>query len=247
MIISGHFFLDIGIPPLLMNEHSFIFNIVTGRSVINSKGKSGDKYKRILDAAIKVFAKQGFFQSTISQIAREAGVADGTIYLYFKNKDDILVQFFNYKAKQVFDLFREDVELADNAVDKLKNLVRRHLAEFQRDRNMARVFQSMAHQNDPMVQEKIREIRKMYLEIVAEIMEKGQEEGSLRRDLYLSLVKRYILGAVETIINSWLYSGGKYDLTTMAEPLVDLMIAGIGNMDGVAEPLNDESANMKKT
>lgn len=127
------------------------------------------------------------------------------------------------------------MDSADNALDKLRNLVQRHLAEFQRDSNMARVFQAVAHQNDPVIQEKIAEIRGRYLEIVVEILEKGQEEGSIRRDLHPGLVKRYILGAVETVINSWLYSGSGYDLTATADPLVDLMINGIGGNRGPAE------------
>ena len=103
-----------------------------------------NKYNLILEAAVKVFAANGFYNSTISQIAKEAGVADGTIYLYFKSKDDIMANFFSYKTKQVFDRFREVVELADDAVEKLRNLVRRHLEEFQADRNMAVVFHNEA-------------------------------------------------------------------------------------------------------
>jgi len=175
-----------------------------------------------------VFAEQGFFQSTIAQIAKEAGVADGTIYLYFKNKDDILVQFFNYKTKQVFDGFRTEVDRADNAVDKLRNLIRRHLAEFQRDRNMAILYQSETHQSTRLVEKQIKEMSNMYLDIVAEIMEQGQQEGLIRRNLYLSLVKRFILGAVDEVINTWIHSGGQYDLVSMADPLVDLFIEGVG-------------------
>ena len=89
--------------------------------------KNAEKYHRILDAACKVFAEKGFHQSTIAMIAKEAGVADGTIYLYFKNKDDILVQFHEHKTKQVFDRFRETVAKADTAVEKLRNLIVTHL------------------------------------------------------------------------------------------------------------------------
>lgn len=196
-----------------------------------SKNKGNDKYQRILEAAVKVFAEQGFFQATIAQIAREAGVADGTIYLYFKNKDDILVQFFNFKARQVFALFRQEVDKADNATDKLRNLVRSHLAEFQKDRCMAVVYQAETHQNTRSVEAQIREMAKMYLDIVTEIVEKGQAEGTIRRDLYLSLVKRFILGAVDETINTWLHAGAKYDLTSMADPLIDLFIRGIGRSE----------------
>ena len=198
------------------------------RFVINTKGRSNDKYHRILEAAVKVFAEQGFFQSTISQIAREAGVADGTIYLYFKGKDDILVQFFSYKTKQVFTSFRKEVEKADNTTDKLRNLIRRHLEEFQRDRNMAVVYQAETHQNYRLAEEQIKEMSKMYLDIVSEIVEQGQEEGMIRKDLYVGLVKRFILGAVDEVINTWIHSGGKYDLVSMADPLVDLFMSGIG-------------------
>ena len=212
------------------------------RCTINKRRRANDKYQRILEAAIKVFAEQGFFQSTIAQIAREAGVADGTIYLYFKNKDDILVQFFNYKTKQVFDGFREEVNKADNAVDKLRNLVRRHLAEFQRDRNMAILYQSETHQISRLAEEQIKEMSNMYLDIVAEIVEQGQQEGLIRKNLYLSLVKRFILGAVDEVINTWIHSGGEYDLVSMADPLVDLFIEGVGTGGGSSlSPLRNRS------
>lgn len=207
-----------------MNIHSLK---TSGRCFISAK--NNDKYHRILEAAVSVFAKQGIFQSTVSQIAKEAGVADGTIYLYFKNKDDILVHFFSFKAKQVFDLFRQEVNKADNAVDKLRNLIRCHLEEFQRDRNMAVVYQSVTRQNVPTVRKEIKEMSGMYSDIVLEIIEQGQMEDSIRKDLYLSLVKRFILGAVEEVINTWLRSGGTYNLTSMADPLIDLFIRGIGN------------------
>jgi TetR/AcrR family transcriptional regulator, fatty acid metabolism regulator protein len=155
-------------------------------------------------------------------------VADGTIYLYFKNKDDILVQFFEFKTKQVFDRFQKIVSKSDNALEKLTQLIRRHLNEFERDRNMAVVYQSETRRNSPLVKEQIRQMSKMYLDIVAEIVEQGQVEGCFRKDLYLGLVKRYILGAVEEVISTWIRSGGKYDLVAMADPLVDLLIRGIG-------------------
>ena len=195
--------------------------------IINIKTKN-DKYQRILEAAVSVFAQSGFHESTISQIAKAAGVADGTIYLYFKNKDDILVHFFNYKTRQVFARFREEVDNARKAVDKLRNLIRRHLEEFQKDRYMAVLYQAETHRINRLAEEQIHEMHKMYLDLIAEIVEQGQVEGAIRRDLYVGLVKRYIIGGVDEVINTWLHSEGKYDLTSMADPLVDLFIRGIG-------------------
>ena len=194
---------------------------------INKKNKN-NKHHLILEAAVKVFARQGFYQSTIAQIAKEAGVADGTIYLYFKNKDDILVNFFRYKTKQVFERFRAEVDKAESGLDKLCNLIRRHLAEFQRDRDMAVLYQVGTHQIDRLAEDQIREMSKMYQDLVSEIVEVGQQEGSIRKDLYVGLVKRFILGAVDEVINTWLHSEHDYDLVSMADPLVELFVRGIG-------------------
>ena len=169
-------------------------------------------------------------------------MADGTIYLYFKNKDDILVQICSYKTKQIFDRFREEVEKADNAVDKLRNLICRHLEEFQRDRNMAVVYQSETHQMNRLTEDQIKEMSNMYLDIISKIVEQGQEEGSIRKDLYLSLVKRFILGAMDEVINTWLHSDFEYDLTSMADPLVELFIRGIGNKSEIADLVKSSSS-----
>ena len=202
-----------------------------GREVEINKNNKNNKYHLILEAAVKVFARQGFYQSTVAQIAKEAGVADGTIYLYFKNKDDILVQFFSYRTKQVFDRFRSEVRKADSSLDKLRNLIRRHLTEFQRDRDMAVVYQVETHQNSRLAESQIREMSQMYQDLISEIVEVGQQEGRIRKDLYVGLVKRFILGAVDEVINTWLHSEKEYDLVSMADPLVDLFIRGIGTGD----------------
>ena len=190
--------------------------------------EKNNKYHQILEAAVRIFARQGFYQSTIAQIAKEAGVADGTIYLYFKNKDDILVQFFSYRTKQVFESFREEVDRAQTSADKLRNLVRRHLAEFQRDRDGAVVYQVETHQSSRLAEDQIREMSQMYRDLISEIVEQGQQEGTIRKDLYVGLVKRFIIGAVDEVINTWLHSNGEYDLVSMADPLVELFMTGIG-------------------
>ena len=196
------------------------------RAVTNRVEKN-NKYHQILEAAVKVFARQGFHQSTVAQIAKEAGVADGTIYLYFKNKDDILVQFFRFRTKQVFASFREAVDGAETSTDKLRKLVRRHLAEFQRDRDGAVVYQVETHQNSRLAEAQIREMSKMYRDLISEIIEQGQQEGAIRKDLYVGLVKRFIIGAVDEVINTWLHAEEEYDLVSMADPLVELFIKGI--------------------
>jgi TetR/AcrR family fatty acid metabolism transcriptional regulator len=215
-----------------MSIHSFIDykKLKQGRAIIKQPEKN-HKYHQILEAAVKVFARQGFHQSTVAQIAKEAGVADGTIYLYFKNKDDILVQFFSYRTKQVFESFRGEVDRAETSSDKLRNLVRRHLAEFQRDRDGAVVYQVETHQSSRLAEAQIREMSQMYRDLISEIVEQGQQEGTIRKELYVGLVKRFVIGAVDEVINTWLHSNEEYDLVSMADPLVELFIKGIGHSD----------------
>lgn len=191
--------------------------------------KNNDKYHRILNAAGNIFARDGFYQATISDIAGQAGVADGTIYLYFKNKDDILVQLFQYKMREVFARFKKVVDGTDSAIKKLTRLIRYHLEAFQADKDMAIVYQAETRRYSRLVDDQIREMAKNYFHLLAEIIEQGQVEGDLRKDLYLGLVKRFFLGAVEEVISTWLMSDDSYDLTTMAEPLADLVLNGIGN------------------
>lgn len=192
-----------------------------------------DKYYRILAAAVKVFARQGFYQSTISQVAKEAGVADGTIYLYFKNKDDILINFFSDITRQAFERFREAVVSSGSSLEKLRSLIRAHLSAFQDNRDVAIVYLVETHQSSRLAEDQIREMSKMYRDIIEGIIEQGQEEGSMRKDLYIGLVKRFIIGAVDETINTWIHAEGKYDLVSMADPLVDLFIRGIGHPENL--------------
>jgi TetR/AcrR family fatty acid metabolism transcriptional regulator len=211
-----------------MSIHSYFFNQQGREGYLITMKSNTEKYHQILEAAVKVFAEQGFFQSTVAQVAKRAGVADGTIYLYFKNKDDILIQFYKYKTKHVFDKFRKAVDAADVAEEKLRNLVRTHLGEFQKDINMAIVYQAETHQHRRLAHDVIKEMSKWYRDIITEVVELGQQEGTMRRNLYMGLVMRFITGAVDGVINAWIHAGGSYDLVSMADPLVDLFVSGIG-------------------
>ena len=180
----------------------------------------------MLNSAGAVFAKLGFHKSTISLIAAEAGVADGTIYLYFKNKEDILYQFLIYKTTSVFDKMRRAAAEPEDAKAKLRSLIRCHLKAFQDDRDMAVIFHSeVRYLRD--LEPQIKNISKIYLDFLTEIIEHGQVQGTMRQDLFLGLVKRFVLGSVEGVINTWIAAEGKYDLVAMADPLVDLYMNGI--------------------
>ncbi len=111
--------------------------------------------------------------------------------------------------------------------------MRRHLTEFQRDRDGAVVYQVETHQNSRLAEAQIKEMSQMYRDLISEIVEQGQQDGTIRKDLYVGLVKRFIIGAVDEVINTWLHSDGGYDLVSMADPLVELFIRGIGQREDI--------------
>jgi len=205
-----------------MNLYSFILE----KGDMGLQKNKSEKYNKILNSAGAVFAEYGFYKATISQIASQAGVADGTVYLYFKNKDDILYQFISFKTDVVFKKMHAAVEKGQKAEEKLRYLIRCHLAEFQNDKNMAIIFQSeVRYLRD--IESQIKDISKMYLDLLSDILEQGQTEGSMRHNLFVGLVKRFILGAVEGVISTWVSADGRYDLVSMADPLVDLYLTGV--------------------
>jgi TetR/AcrR family transcriptional regulator, fatty acid metabolism regulator protein len=191
------------------------------------RSKSSDKHHRILDAAVKVFARKGFFQSRISEIAREAGVADGTIYLYFKNKDDLLISIFEIKMQEVISRFRSALGKHDNAMARLESLIRMHLAEFQANPDLAAVFQVELRQSSRFMRESEKIELKKYLDLIGEIIEQGQQQGLVRRDVPVGLIKRFIFGTLDEVVSTWVLSGRRYDLETQAKPITQLFLRGI--------------------
>jgi len=186
-----------------------------------------EKYSRILDAAIKVFAKNGVENSTIAKIASEAGVADGTIYLYFKNKRDILIQFAKDRGSKILAKFQEESGKGSNAKEKMINLLLAHLDEFAENRDIAIVFQaeiSKFHSAEPY----IRALSNKYRYILKTILENGKNEGLIDSSIDVVFVKNAISGAVNEIINIGIIRDRKLDTEKTVDNLVKFIFKGIG-------------------
>ncbi len=219
-----------------MNDDSF-----TGRGVAymdgivsemmtsrrSQRNGMGDKRRRILDAAVTVFARKGFFNSKVAEIAREAGVADGTIYIYFKNKDDLLISIFEEKMRDVVVRFREAIAAERDARSKLRRLIHLHLSGFQAYPELAAVLQVELRQSSRFMHEYKKDELRQYLDLIGEVVEHGQREGVFRRDFPLSLVKRLIFGTLDEVVSTWVIAGRSYDLESQVEPLMDLFLNGI--------------------
>ena len=189
-------------------------------------GKINDKRYRIMNAAIASFAQRGYHQATIADVAREAGVAAGTIYLYFKNKDDLLVSIFEEKVQGFIQAFHQQLSQEENAEVKLRKLVHLHLFEMQNHPDLAAVFQLELRQSRHFMSAYPKTDLKVYFDLIGDIIEEGQQQGMFRKDLYLTAVKKAFFGALDETVTSWLLAGKNYDLSQMAEPVADLFVRG---------------------
>jgi TetR/AcrR family fatty acid metabolism transcriptional regulator len=213
-----------------MNEHSFIFTIMAStKKAVVSKEKANGKYEAILRAAIKVFAKNGFFNSKVADVAKAAGVADGTVYLYFKNKDDILVSIFNNMTEQAFERGRTTLAEIDDPVEKLRRIVASHLEMYARDRDLAVVFQVELRSSTKFMEQFSATKVTDYLEVISRVIAEGQKRGVFRKALNPKLTAKILFGALDEMVTNWVLTHKRYNLISTAEPVIDVFLNGVSH------------------
>jgi TetR/AcrR family fatty acid metabolism transcriptional regulator len=203
-----------------MNNHSFSKEPTMPR-------KNQPKYKKIIDAAVAVIAENGFDQAQISKIAKRAGVADGTIYLYFKNKEDLLISLFREKMGQFIESIEK--EIADKATieEKLFTLIEVHFRQLSADYRLAIVTQLELRQSNKGLRAKIGEVLKRYLAVIDGIVKKGVEEGVFSADLDVRLARQMIFGTIDETVTNWVLNDRKYNLVNLAGSVNHLLIHGL--------------------
>ena len=191
-----------------------------------ARRKSDDKRQRILQAAVKIFARKGYHGARVSEIARRADVADGTIYLYFRNKEDILVSLFDEVMSEHLEKGRKELATLEGAAAKLLSVAECHLRLLGSNRDLAIVFQVELRQSIKFLERFTATWLHEYFSLVADVMEEGQEEGTLRPDLNRKLATKLFYGALDEMVMSWIIGGKDYDLTRLARPTVELFLNG---------------------
>ncbi len=185
------------------------------------------KYKQIIDAAVIVIAENGYHQAQVSKIAKQAGVADGTIYLYFKNKEDILISLFNEKMGYFIEKIQEEIADKTSAKEKLLTLVEKHFSMIAADKHLAIVTQIELRQSNKELRMKINEVLKDYLVVVDTVLQDGINNGELRENLDVRLARQMIFGTMDETITTWVMNDQKYDLTKLVPKVHDMFIHGL--------------------
>ncbi|ADC48699.1 MULTISPECIES: TetR/AcrR family transcriptional regulator [Alkalihalophilus] len=188
--------------------------------------KKGPKYNQIIDAAVTVIAKHGYHQAQVAKIAREAGVADGTIYLYFKNKEDILTSLFEEKMGRFVETIRTKIESCQTVDEKFLLLMTTHFEQLEADKQLAIVTQLELRQSNTDLRLKINDILKGYLTLMDELITEGKESGYFDPELDNRLARQMIFGTLDEVVTNWVMKDCKYDLSALAKPLHQMLLGG---------------------
>lgn len=189
--------------------------------------RSADKYQRILDAAVAVFAEKGFFTARIADVADRADVADGTVYLYFKSKEDILMTAINTAFDAFMSLARTELKKLSDPRERLRRLAFLHLDALGSNRNMAVVFQMELRQSTRFLSEFSHRHMIEYLGLVREAITDGQASGLFRRETSDKYAANCFFGALDEMVTSWVLSEHDYQLSNVADVVVDIFLNGM--------------------
>ena len=192
-----------------------------------AKTAVADKREAILRAGVRVFAAKGFFNSKVADIAREAGIADGTVYLYFKSKDEILHSIFDRAMADFIEEGRRELEPLEDPVEKLRTIARLHLQRLSADRDLAVVFQVELRGSTKFMREFSATGFAEYLDIIKGTIETGQKQGVFRKDMKPVVCAKIFYGALDEMVTNWILSANNYPLPPMADEVLKIYLGGL--------------------
>ncbi len=190
------------------------------------RGRNG-KHEAILRAAAKVIAQSGYFNAKVSDIARTAGVADGTVYLYFKNKEDLLTSIFGWAMGEFMTRARRELSEIDDSREKLRHFAHLHFSLLEQERDIAIVFQIELRQSTKFMEKFSTTYLAEYLQMLREIIEEGQARGYFRRQLNSKVVTKALFGMLDEMATNWVLSHNHHSLTAMVEPVLNIFFYGV--------------------
>jgi TetR/AcrR family fatty acid metabolism transcriptional regulator len=201
----------------------------SARTTLNpaARAQVADKREAILRAATKVFAESGYFNSKVADVARVAGVADGTVYLYFKSKEEILRSIFDRGVTEVLSEARAIIAEVADARERLRRIARLHLERLGADRDLAIVFQVELRGSTKFMEEFSAAGFAEYLRLIRDTFEEGQRAGVFRRELNAKIVAKVFFGALDEMATNWILSRRRYKLAPLADAALDIILDGV--------------------
>ena len=197
------------------------------RSINPDRPVVTDKREAILRAAITVFAHNGYFNSKVADIAKEAGVADGTVYLYFKSKEEILHSIFDRSMEEAIAAGKKKMKRISDPREKLRTIAHMHLERLGADRDLAVVFQVELRGSTKFMEEFSAAGFAEYLRLIRSTFEEGQRAGVFRAEVNAKVVSKILFGALDEMATNWILSKRRYKLAPMADQVLDIFLNGV--------------------
>lgn len=194
--------------------------------------------QQIMQAAIEVFGNYSYQNASISEIARKAGIAEGTIYQYFKNKQDLFFAIGLARTKDFCRQIDAQLEGVKGTLEKLRKFVWYYLTYFKTNPDYVRSLMLEMRVSRDFVKSKSYRSFRAFSKQVLQILKEGQEEGIIRNDVDLYLAQELLLGILEHVVTRWLLKGEKYDLLQYHDQISDLVLSGVRSQGGVGAPGN---------
>ena len=192
-----------------------------------SPSYAGSKRNRILEASIEVFSRKGFFGSKVSEIARASGVADGTIYIYFKSKDDLLIALFEEKMDEIVVETRRKIQEKTNPLDRLRAYIENHMRLLEGEAGLIEVLQVELRQSSKFMKDYKPVKFFEYLDILSGILEEGKEAGLFRSDMNVRVARRVVFGAMDELSRTYILSKRqKFHPSVTASEVFNLLAEG---------------------
>lgn len=199
----------------------------SNRSNTTTRNTNADKHEAILRAAIKVFADKGYFNSKVADIAGAANIADGTVYLYFKSKEEILHSIFDGMMSEFISEGRKQIEKIEKADEKIKRIAELHLEKLGADRDLAIVFQVQLRGSIKFMREFSAAGFAEYLDIIKKAFEEGQKQKIFRKDINATVCSKILFGALDEMVTNWILSNKTYELAPMANEVLKVFFGGV--------------------
>lgn len=201
----------------------------TVSKITEAPEEKADKFSAILRGAIQVFARAGYFNAKVAEVARAAGVADGTVYLYFKNKDDLLISIFNTTMAEFNARAQKELAAIADPREQLRHFAHLHFESLEADRDLAVVFQVEFRHSTKFMEQFSETMLADYLKMLREILERGQQQGVFRAGLNTKVLAKVIFGALDEMVTNWVLSHHNFKLTPLVDLVMDIFLHGITN------------------
>ena len=200
----------------------------------NRAAKSNEKRARILQVAIQAFSRKGYHQTRISDIAKAANVADGTVYLYFDGKGEILSTIFEDRMARFLEVGKKTLVGVDGALEKLRRVIELHLMDLGENPELATVFQIELRHSSRFMELYSRSYLREYFQLIAGILEEGQKQGEIRADLDVWMATKSIFGILDEAATNWVLSKKNYRLHGATPQILDFVLNGLSGSGGRA-------------